>query len=558
MEDRAMIYKVQKPDGTIIQIEGPDGASEEEVLAQAQALHAAQPATPVQAAPASAPTTEPALAARQWSDVPAEAVSNIPASAGKLATGIYEAATSPIQTLKGVGDIAAGGVRSGLRAILPGLEAPANEATLRQDQAAASAWDALKNRYGGSEQLKRTLATDPVGALADASSVLGGVGMAPKMAAVGKVGAAIDPIMLTARGVQGLGRGAATTTREILGKTTGVGGESLGIAYQAGKEGGEAGKTYRDTVKGDISGETVVDNARGAVETLYTNASDAYNQARAGWAGNSVPLDMTPIEKTYQNLVASTQTNKGFSKIGENDRAVLSDIGSKIEEFKQLHPNPTVADLDALKQSIGNIVPESPMHTQQSRMIGSMRNSVKREIGKQDPKYEKAMRGYSDSMDQIKEIQKSLGLGDKTSVDSALRKLTSLTRNNVNTSYGHRLNLAKELEEASGRQLLPALAGLANSQWMPRGIQGSTLAPATAMAGIALHPGWLGALAAESPRMVGNAAYGAGALARYPSKAMDAMAPYGPTAARAGTALGAGSNLYQESEALAELRRRRR
>jgi hypothetical protein len=542
---------VEMPNGE--ELEFPDTMSEDEIATILRTKYA--PAAP---APVAAPVSAQEPAARQWSDVPGEALRNIPASAGKLASGIYEAATSPIQTLKGVGDVAAGGVRSGLRAILPGLEAPANEATMRQDQAASAAWDAMKNRYGGSEQLKRTLATDPVGALADISSVLGGVGMAPKMAAVGKVGAAIDPIMLTARGVQGLGRGVSATTREILGKTTGVGGESLGIAYQAGKEGGEAAKTYRDTVKGNISGETVVDNARDAVETLYTNASDAYNQARAGWAGNAVPLDLTPIEKTYRDLVASTQTNKGFSKIGENDRAVLSDIGAKIEEFKQLHPSPTVADLDALKQSIGNIVPESPMHTQQSRMIGSMRNSVKREIGKQDPAYEKAMREYSDSMDKIKEIQKSLGLGDKTSVDSALRKLTSLTRNNVNTSYGHRLNLARDLEEASGRQLLPALAGLANKELMPRGIQGATAIPATIVGGALVHPALFGGLVAESPRLTGNAAYGLGMASRYPSKAVAAMAPYGPTAARAGTALGAGGNLYQEAEALAELKRRRR
>jgi hypothetical protein len=556
MEDREMIYKVQAPDGSIIQVEGPDGASDEEVLRQAQSLFASQTPVPVAAQQAPAPDAPPEK--RNWAAVPAEAISNLIPSAGKLATGIYDAVTSPVQTLKGVGDVAAGGVRAGLRAILPGMEAPANEDALRQDQAASAAWDALKNRYGGSEEIKRTLATDPVGALADVSSVLGGIGVAPKMAAVGKVGAAIDPVMLAAKGVKGLGNAATATVRETLGKTTGVGGESLGLAYQAGKEGGDAAKTYRETVKGNISGETVVDNARDAVETLYTNASDAYNQARAGWAGNPVPLNLAPIEKTYQDLVASTQTGKGFSKISEGDRAVLSNIGARIEEFKQLHPNPTVADLDALKQSISNIVPESPMHTQQSRMIGNMRSAVKREIGKQDPAYEKAMREYSDAMDQIKEVQKSLGLGDKTSVDSALRKLTSLTRNNVNTAYGHRLGLARGLEEASGRQLLPAIAGLANKEWMPRGIQGSTIAPATALAGVAVNPAWFGALAAESPRMVGNAAYGLGVASRYPSKAMAAMAPYGPAAARAGTALGAGGNLYQEAEALAELKRRRR
>jgi hypothetical protein len=37
-----------------------------------------------------------------------------------------------------------------------------------------------------------------------------------------------------------------------------------------------------------------------------------------------------------------------------------------------------------------------------------------------------------------------------------------------------------------------------------------------------------------------------------------AIAPYGPAIARGGTIAGAGGNLYQEAEALAELKRKRR
>lgn len=68
------IYKVRKPDGTIIQVTGPEGASQEQVLAQAQRLSAAQtpqtgvpgnaagpPGAGVQPSPAAptAPTAQP-------------------------------------------------------------------------------------------------------------------------------------------------------------------------------------------------------------------------------------------------------------------------------------------------------------------------------------------------------------------------------------------------------------------------------------------------------------------------------------------------------------------
>jgi len=131
-----MIYKVQRPDGTIMELEGPDGASDDEILRQAQTLSAQQPQNAQQATPA-APQEAPA---RQWSDVPTEAIGNAPASAANLVGGIYDAVTSPIETAKGISNLAAGATRAGLRAILPGLEAPGNEDTRRQDEMASAAW----------------------------------------------------------------------------------------------------------------------------------------------------------------------------------------------------------------------------------------------------------------------------------------------------------------------------------------------------------------------------------------------------------------------------------
>ena len=48
------------------------------------------------------------------SEVPGQAISNIPASAKRFAGGLYEAITSPIQTAKGVLDIGAGALQKAL------------------------------------------------------------------------------------------------------------------------------------------------------------------------------------------------------------------------------------------------------------------------------------------------------------------------------------------------------------------------------------------------------------------------------------------------------------
>ena len=93
-----------------------------------------------------------------------------------------------------------------------------------------------------------------------------------------------------------------------------------------------------------------------------------------------------------------------------------------------------------------------------------------------------------------------------------MRKLQSLMRNNVNTNYGNRLDMARTLEE-NGAEILPAVAGQAMSSWTPRGLAGATATPLAAIAAYT-NPLALAALPATSPRMLGEVAYGLGAMNR--------------------------------------------
>jgi hypothetical protein len=120
------------------------------------------------------------------------------------------------------------------------------------------------------------------------------------------------------------------------------------------------------------------------------------------------------------------------------------------------------------------------------------------------------MQEYSEASDTIKEIERALSLGQKASADTAMRKLQSLTRNNVNTNYGNRLDLAKTLEAGGGNEILPSISGQAMSSWTPRGLAGlggpATLGIAAAMS----NPYALAALPFQSPRTIGTLLYGTG------------------------------------------------
>jgi hypothetical protein len=137
-------------------------------------------------------------------EVPVEAVKNLPESAGKFVGGVVQAVTSPLQTLTGILDAGAGALRNSLpQGVVNFVERfdTDPQATQRAVQTANAIGGMYKDRYGSYEGIKRTFAEDPVGAAADLSTLLtGGGAAATKLgatqtgAALSRAGAAINPM----------------------------------------------------------------------------------------------------------------------------------------------------------------------------------------------------------------------------------------------------------------------------------------------------------------------------------------------------------------------------
>jgi hypothetical protein len=114
------------------------------------------------------------LQKRSWMDVPGEALSNILPSAANMASGLYEAVTNPVKTVSGVLDVAAGGLQNALPKPVVDFVNKFDadpQAAQRAVQAANAAGGMLKDRYGSEDALKKTFATDPVGAVGEATPV---------------------------------------------------------------------------------------------------------------------------------------------------------------------------------------------------------------------------------------------------------------------------------------------------------------------------------------------------------------------------------------------------
>lgn len=169
--------------------------------------------------------------------------------------------------------------------------------------------------------------------------------------------------------------------------------------------------------------------------------------------------------------------------------------------------------MDALKRHLSTIVPADVTNRAGRAFVSEVVDSVKNNIIQQRPEYAAAMRDYWARSSHLDEIERSLSLGDRATVDTALRKLQSLMRNNVNTNYGQRVASAEALASQGGQDILPAVAGQAMNSWTPRGLQSLS---ATGMGGygVAGNPTALATLPAFSPRLVGEVAHAAGKVGR--------------------------------------------
>jgi hypothetical protein len=93
--------------------------------------------------------------------------------------------------------------------------------------------------------------------------------------------------------------------------------------------------------------------------------------------------------------------------------------------------------------------------------------------------------------------------------------LLSLTRDNVQTNYGQRTKLAQQLEQAGGQVMMPGVAGQALQSKVPRGLSQITGGGLPLLAALGGNiPQAAGMAAISSPRLMGEAAYRAGQVAR--------------------------------------------
>lgn len=449
-------------------------------------------------------------------EVATGAVMNFPRSFANLVGNIVTAVTNPLETGKSILDVGAGALQN----VLPEKFVQFVGEDKQSREMARKVGQFYADRYGTGEGLKKAVAEDPAGVLADLSTVLtGGAAAAPRAVAqpLARAASTIDPLAATVRGTGAVtGAVGRNILSPYLGVSTGAGKEAIQQAFEAGQKGGAAAEQFRANITGRADPTEILDIAKANLDELNRIKQDEYRSGMVNVKNDKSILDFADIDKSLTNAEKKVTFNKQV--VNRSAAEKINEAKGLIGNWKSLDPATyhTPEGLDALKKQIGDVLEGIPFEQKVARSsVGEIYNSVKSTIQKQAPAYANTMKAYTEATEQIREIEKALSLGKKASVDTGVRKLQSLMRDNVQTNYGQRVKLGKELESMGGQQFMPGVAGQALSSIAPRGISGALSLP-TGLGGYALGgiPGAVGSAALSSPRLVGETAYGLGLTSR--------------------------------------------
>ena len=488
------------------------------------------------------------------------ALDNLPSSALNFGTGFVHSLLHPIDTATALGSTITG---EGEKAL----------GTQRQDEAPyADAFNAHYARYGSVAGIKNAIETDPVGTAADAAMVLapfsamesapGMIGQLGK--AAGTVGSAIDPVAGTIATARAVGRTALGATADVVGSpaVSGAGGQAIREAASSGYNYGQGNpadyQAFQANASKSVPPEALVAQAKNAVSNMRAARSAAYTSDMANLGKDPTALDFTPINTAIadvgkvknfngqdispstvavRNKMADTvqrwqELPNGISWLRANpDPATASQFQNYFKsdpsqylpggQFADLDPNAfhSPSGMDALKQKLGDTLGTTQLGLPEYTVAKNIYNAVKGQIVQQAPAYAATMQNYSKASDLIHEMESTLSLKTNASVDTQLRKLQSVMRDNVNTNYGARTNLAQELSQHGASTLMPSLAGQSLSTWGPRGLAGlganiglQGLAYTAAAANPLTHPLVVASLLAHLPKVVGQVAARGGIL----------------------------------------------
>jgi hypothetical protein len=465
-------------------------------------------------------------------EVPQAALRNLPKSATQFAEGVAESVMHPVQTKENLLNLGysltglpwvekqiARGAR-GLGLISEEKKADIEKFTEQQTAPRDAFWKLLKDRYGSWENLKRTMAEDPVGFLGDASTVVsGGAGVLSKVpglekaATVSRAADVINPANLVTRLPLAAGSKAMDLAAGLSGSVTGAGGQALRDAATV-SEGSipflrkpEQSEVFLGHLNGTRPASEIVDLGKSALDKMRLERGNAYRaeMAKAGLVDETIP-SWKPIDQAVEDAKDVTMSRAPGQTTGPvmaaEAEAVRQQAAALVNEWKSKQDwlgtgepgdplrlyHQTAAGVDELKKAVNRIDAQTP---EGRKVKADIVDAIEAEINTQAPTYSKIMGDYRNASDSIEQLEKTFSLGPNAMESTGIGKLQRSARPNAASNY-------KAMEEAFQKlaeyepNLIAARAGQQLASANPRGLSSELLRKAGLGGGIveAVHGGF--------------------------------------------------------------------
>lgn len=401
-------------------------------------------------------------------------IGNIFNSASGVVGGLANALFHPIQTLQGLGSIAAGGAEK----LIPGQQA--------DEQSFNNLVDFFKQRYGGVENIKNTIYKDPVGFALDLSTALGAggaaLGVAGKVGKIdsltraagiaGKAAELTNPLEYAgkaASSIAGAGKNVALTS---AGMATGKGGNVFRIAEDVGQQGGAAKTAFNLAAAGKDSPEAILAAAEKQYTSLEQAASAEYKAKLAGikTAEHSLTSEsVAPIRQAFDqklsdlNVVRDAAGNLDFrGSILDGDASAMRRVQQLDEKIAYAEKNPNPVILDNLKRFASDAW--KPGKDPLNVITQPIKNTTRNVLNDNVPAYQEMTSKYHEAADTLDEIRGALGIGGRAGQETLMNKIMSSLNEN-------RQNRAAALGKLGGNNFLKErIAGYQLSNLVPGGL----------------------------------------------------------------------------------------
>lgn len=355
-----------------------------------------------------------------------KAAGNVPGSAIGLGKGIINTLIHPVETVKNLGNAAEGAIRSGIEKVT-GKKLPANEQTQQAQDTFSSLASALKDRYGGLDNLRKTATNDPFGFGADVLSILeGGASLAGKSEVFNNAVSKTAQVAMTP--VTKAAEVASDTVGKVgsfgLSQATGLNPETISTIANNPSEFSRANLADNNRVS---LGQSVKDTIDLRLKSLKSTGA-AYDDIRNGTAVANVPDNIIQDTLSKHGVQVGSDgklvTTAESIPLSPTDKSQLQNFLDTYGKEKQLSSNAFLNTRSALSDLSRYEAGKTGNLQKISRDLRGAYDTV----GKQQiPGLSELDAKYAPEVKQLNQIKKDYLTKDGGFKDGAINKIANLT-----------------------------------------------------------------------------------------------------------------------------------